>query len=109
MKQIATFTFVLLLILNSLLGNAQSNKKERSHTAASSKVEVYYFHFTRRCRTCLSVESTAKQAIEALYADKVKTGEYTFKALNLDHVESKTIADKWGVGGQTLLRLGFWA
>lgn len=103
MKQISIFSFVLLLMLGSLSCNAQGSKKVNSQKSISSKVEVYYFHFTRRCNTCLSVEATAKQAVEALYANKIKTGEYLFKAVNLDDANSKTIAKKLGIGGQTLL------
>ena len=103
MKQITMFGFALFMLLGSVSCNAQGNKKESAQKAISLKVEVYYFHFTRRCNTCMSVEATAKQAVEALYAEKVKTGEYTFKTINLDDASSKAIAEKLGVGGQTLL------
>jgi hypothetical protein len=103
MKQITMFGFALFMLLGGVSCNAQGNKNESSQKAISSKVKVYYFHFTRRCNTCMSVEATAKQAFEALYADKVKTGECTFKAINLDDASSKAIAEKLGVGGQTLL------
>ncbi len=84
--------------------NAQANKNaEAKSSTVSAKVEVYYFHFTRRCATCLSVEENAKKAVETLYADKVKKGEYSFKGVNLDDESSKPIAEKLGIGGQTLL------
>lgn len=103
MKQIVMFSFALVMMLGSLSCNAQDNKKQSSKSAVSAKVEVYYFHFTRRCSTCMSVEATAKEAVETLYADKVKKGEYAFEGLNLDDASSKAIAEKLGVGGQTLL------
>jgi hypothetical protein len=103
MKQIALFCFALLLTLGNWSCNAQANKKEEANTTVATKVEVYYFHFTRRCATCLSVEENAKKAVESLYADKVKKGEYSFKGINLDDDSSKSIAEKLGIGGQTLL------
>ena len=103
MKQITLFSFALLLILGNWSCNAQANKKAEANTTVSAKVEVYYFHFTRRCATCLSVEENAKKAVESLYADKVKKGEYSFKGINLDDDGSKSIAEKLGIGGQTLL------
>ena len=103
MKQIVMFSFALVMMLGSLSCKAQDNKKQSSKSAVSAKVEVYYFHFTRRCSTCMSVEATAKEAVETLYADKVKKGEYAFEGLNLDDASSKAIAEKLGVGGQTLL------
>ena len=108
MKHITLFSFALIVMLGCMSCNAQGNKKADAKTVITNKVEaakveVYYFHFTRRCNTCESVESNAKKAVEALYADKVKTGEYSFKAFNLDDASSKAIAEKLGVGGQTLL------
>ncbi len=103
MKQIAIFGFALIMMFGSFSCNAQDNKKADVKTTVSTKVEVYYFYFTRRCYTCESVESNAKLAVETLYADKIKKGEYSFKGLNLDDASSKAIAEKLGVGGQTLL------
>jgi hypothetical protein len=103
MKQITMFGFALFMLLSGVSCNAQGSKKESSQKSISSKVEVYYFHFTRRCNTCMSVEATAKQAVETLYADKVKKGEYSFKGINLDDASSKAIAGRLGIGGQTLL------
>jgi hypothetical protein len=103
MKNLTVFSFALAMILGSLLCHAQTNKKEDVKSTASAKVEVYYFHFTQRCATCHAVEDNAKKAVEALYPEKVKKGEYTFKALNLDENSNKAIAEKLGIGGQTLL------
>jgi hypothetical protein len=103
MKQITVFGFFLLMLLSSVSFNAQDNKKALSQKVNPAKVEVYYFYYTRRCNTCKSVEATSKQAFEALYADKIKSGLYSFKALNLDEASSKAIARKLGIGGQTLL------
>jgi len=51
----------------------------------------------------MAVEENARKAVEALYANEVKTGDYSFKAINLDDENSKEIAKNLGVGGQTLL------
>jgi hypothetical protein len=103
MKNIVMFSFALVMMLGSFSCNAQTSKKADANTTASTKVEVYYFHFTARCATCHAVEDNSKAAFESLYSDKVKKGEYAFKGLNLDDATSKTIAEKLGVGGQTLL------
>src|SRR5664279_1073536 len=103
MKQFSLFSFALLLMLGSWSCNAQVNKVAATKSAVAAKVDVYYFHFTRRCTTCMSVEENAKKAVESMYADKVSKGEYSFKGINLDDESSKAIAEKLGVGGQTLL------
>ena len=70
---------------------------------ATKKIEVYYFHFTRRCMTCNNVEKVSKEAVEQQYAEKVKTGEITFKSVNLDEKDGEAIGAKYKVEGQTLL------
>jgi hypothetical protein len=71
--------------------------------APAKKIEVYYFHFTRRCMTCTNVEMVSKEAVEKQYAEKVKTGEVTFQSVNLDEKDGETIGKKYKVEGQTLL------
>lgn len=67
------------------------------------KIEVYYFHFTRRCSTCLNVEKVSKDAVEALFPERVKKGEISFKSVNLDEKEGEAIGMKYKIEGQTLI------
>jgi hypothetical protein len=99
MKKIYVFTVILLMCAVTF---AQTNKQPLK-TTAKPKVEVYYFHYAIRCATCIAVESNSKNALSELYPDKVKTGEYAFKGINLDEASSKVIAKKLKVGGQSLL------
>ncbi len=103
MKQLTLLATVLVIVLSGFSCNGQANKKEIAKTISSPKISVYYFHFTRRCSTCMAVEENARKAVEALYPNEVKAGEYIFSALNLDEATNKEIASKLGVGGQTLL------
>lgn len=103
MKQVTLFVTILALIFGSISCNNDGNKKEVAQGTATSNVNIYYFHFTRRCATCLAVEENARKAVEALYPNEVKTGEYSFTSLNLDEASTKEIADKLGVGGQSLM------
>lgn len=103
MKRIFFIALWAVLTATQFSCNAQNGSKAASQQSVAAKVVVYYFHFTRRCNTCLSVEENAKKAVESLYADKVKSGEYAFTVINLDDDSSKAIAEKLGVGGQTLL------
>lgn len=70
---------------------------------ATKKIEVYYFHFTRRCMTCNNVEKVSKEAVEKQYAEKVKSGEITFRSINLDEKDGEAIGARLKVEGQTLL------
>lgn len=103
MKKLALMSTLLVLVLTIISCNGQGNKQVATQTVNSQKVAVYYFHFTRRCVTCMAVEENARKAVEALYPNEVKAGEYAFTSLNLDEASTKGIADKLGVGGQTMM------
>jgi hypothetical protein len=69
----------------------------------TTKIEVYYFHFTRRCMTCQNVENVSKKAVESLYPEKVKSGAISFKSVNLDEKAGEAIGAKFKIEGQTLI------
>jgi hypothetical protein len=106
MKKIILLSLVLFMVLGGTSCNAQNTKKQDVKAISTGKVEVIYFHFTRRCMTCNAVETEAKKAVEVMYPKLVKAGTITFKSINLDDASSKTAAEKWGAEGQALLIMG---
>jgi hypothetical protein len=97
MKKNQLFGVLLALLMSCLLCNAQTSKKE-TQSAASGKVEAYYFHNTARCMTCKTVEAEAKADLESLYK-----GQVSFQSLNLEDDATKPLAERLKVSGQTLL------
>ncbi|MCX6250924.1 MAG: nitrophenyl compound nitroreductase subunit ArsF family protein [Bacteroidetes bacterium] len=93
MKKSVLFLLVLFTVSVMLAGTP----------ATTAKIEVFYFHFTRRCMTCQNLEKTAKKAVETLYADKLKKGEISFQSINLDEKAGEEIGTMHKVEGQTLL------
>ena len=77
-------TLMLLLAVSLSACNAQSSKEQKSVAADSGELQVYYFHFTKRCVTCNAVENETKAALEMYYASQVKEGDLVFTSLNLD-------------------------
>jgi hypothetical protein len=94
-------SFAMLLFYSGCKN--QENNNTVTTALSDSDVSVYYFHFTNRCATCLAVEENSKKAVEELYPNEVKTGDYSFTSLNLDDKVNKSLADKLGVGGQALV------
>jgi len=72
-------------------------------TNAATKVEVYYFHYSRRCATCNAVEEVSKKTIIESFASQFKKHEITFKSVNLDEKSSALLAKKCKAEGQSLL------
>ncbi|MDD2284582.1 MAG: nitrophenyl compound nitroreductase subunit ArsF family protein [Paludibacter sp.] len=104
MKKVLLFCFMLTFLFGNMSCEAQSKQKQQqSEIAVSDKVDVYYFHYTRRCVTCNTVESETKKHLEVLYPELVKNGKITFTSVNLEEAGSKAIAEKCGATGQSLL------
>lgn len=66
-------------------------------------IEVYYFHMSRRCATCLAVEAESEAALKKLYPEQMESGLITFQGINLEEESSEPLAKKFQVSGQTLL------
>lgn len=70
---------------------------------AVNRVEVYYFHYTRRCVTCQAVETETLKSIQKLFPEQFKKGLITFKSLNLDEKTTEALTKKCKAEGQALL------
>lgn len=99
--QFLLFSFFILGLTTSI----QAQKADLSNETAltSETIDVYYFHFTKRCLTCNAVESETINALEKYYAEEMNTGKISFTSLNLDTKEGKKTADGLKISGQTLL------
>lgn len=97
-------TLNYLLALFIMMGfniscNAQAgNEDNLTKISGTDKVEVFYFHYTRRCVTCQAVENESKKAVEELYGGKV-----SFTGYNLEEPSGEKKGKELGVSGQTLL------
>lgn len=101
-----TILFSLMLLLTASFAGSQTAKKGAVTPVATvkqAKVEIFYFHFTRRCVTCRAVETESQKAVAALYPAQSKQGIITFKSLNLDDKSSKAMATRCKAEGQALL------
>ena len=81
-------------------GTEEGNKKSVS---AGDKIEVFYFHLTRRCVTCQAVENVSRDAVSEIYADEIKRGKVIFRALNIEDKASEPEAERAQATGQCLL------
>ena len=104
MKKSLFFGFVLLMSVFSISCNSQvKNDNEETVVKASGKIDVYYFHYTRRCVTCETVEDNTKLAIDNINKERAGGDAIIYHVLNLDDAATKALADKFKVGGQSLI------
>jgi len=97
---------IVIGVLQLNLITCQSNDSisiRNNEEEIASSVRVYYFHGTRRCTTCKAVEEVTKEILNEYYATELANTTITFESINLDEEDSKEIANKLKVSGQTLL------
>jgi hypothetical protein len=70
---------------------------------SGDKVEVLYFHLTRRCVTCQAVETVSADAVRDLYAEEMKEGKVVFRSLNIEDKAAEADAARVQATGQCLL------
>ncbi len=91
----------LLCMLPAAPSSPQLTAQQKSVKAAKkADLIVYYFHTSRRCKTCLSIERVAKNVVKEQYG-KDKT--VVFRALNIEEEENAALAEKYEVAGSSLL------
>lgn len=65
-------------------------------------VEVLYFHGRQRCATCQAIETNAREAVEACFADKLASGEVVFRTVDLSEAANGALAERYGVTWSSL-------
>jgi hypothetical protein len=103
MKTLKPSTLFLFIALALFSCNTQTADNQTTKSVASTDVQVFYFHNTKRCATCNAVEDETKVALEMFYKDQMTAGTMEFTSLNLEDDKGKEMAKLLSVSGQTLL------
>jgi hypothetical protein len=78
--------------------------KSLSTTTAShvEKVEVYHFHVTRQCYSCITLGDYAEETITTYFAPEVASGRVVFGHINVDLPENRALVDQYQTTGSSL-------
>ncbi len=96
MKKLLILLFSIAIIFNLDSCNEQKNQQAEKTTkkATIDKVQVYYFHGTRRCATCKAVGQVSEELIEGKYGDNEKV---EFVEIDYDVPGNEELVDKFKV------------
>ena len=102
-----TFFFLLASILFTACIQSPQQTENRQFASEfienpNLKLQIYYFHTTRRCPTCNSIEDNVKLVLESDFKDEIEQGIINFKALNIEDAENKALAEKYQATGASL-------
>ena len=85
-----------LLLLSVILGSTLMAQNP------TQKLEVLYFHATRRCPTCLAIEENTRKTLDTYFSDQLKNGAIKLTVINVDEAKNKAIAEKYEATGSAL-------
>lgn len=66
------------------------------------KIEVYLFHATQRCATCIAIGRLAEETINEYFQTELRDGKIEFREINIDLPENKALATKFEATGSAL-------
>lgn len=95
--------FLMGFILSSSAIAAQQTASKTTKQEINAKVEVYYFHGDRRCKTCKAVGAIAKDFLIENYSKEMEARSVYFHDINYDLEENKELAEKMQVSGSSLI------
>jgi len=102
MKKTGISLLMFLFVLNVVAcNNPQSNNNSSSddRTVKTKKVEVYYFHGTRRCVTCIAVGDVSSELVKSKYENNPNV---KFIEINIDEPGNEELVEKFKVSGSGL-------
>ncbi len=59
------------------------------------KVTAYYFYGTKRCKTCLAIESYTKESLEAGFPDELRSGVLEWRPINVDEPRNEHFVEEY--------------
>ncbi|MFZ2193299.1 MAG: nitrophenyl compound nitroreductase subunit ArsF family protein [Candidatus Moraniibacteriota bacterium] len=84
--------------------NVKENSKvsEKQISKPAEKVQVFLFHSTNRCSSCITAGKYTSEAMEQNFPEELKSGKIEFREINVDLPENKEVANKFKASGTSL-------
>lgn len=89
-----------LVANQSIKENLKVNENQIKKPA--EKVQVFLFHSTNRCSSCITAGKYASEAMEQNFSEELKSGKIEFREINVDLPENKEVANKFKASGTSL-------
>jgi len=87
---------------NNTAGNVATDISDSEKNIAIDKLEIYHFHGTHQCSSCIAVGQLAEETVNTYFADELKSGKIVFGHINGDLPENRLLVGAYGVTGSSL-------
>lgn len=75
----------------------------QTKTSIKPRLDIFYFHATNRCPTCISIEDNTKKVLVKYFKKEVNAGTIKMAVMDCEDEKYKLLADKYGAVGSTLI------
>ena len=82
--------------------NQVTENQDREEKQKAEKVEVFVFHSTHRCASCVTMGKYAGETINEYFQPELRNGKIEFREINVDLPENKELASKFKAVGSSL-------
>lgn len=83
-------------------GNSNEDLPTSSVETIADKVQVFLFHTTQRCSTCIAIGKLSGETVKERFQEELKSGRIEFREVNIDLPENKDLARKFRAAGSAL-------
>ena len=85
-----------------LLACGSNSQTTDTHATNDGKLHIYYFHTAKRCPTCLAIEQTTEQVLQANYAQHLGD-KIIYQAVDLSDPQNAALAHTYQVSWSSLI------
>ncbi|MDD3190489.1 MAG: nitrophenyl compound nitroreductase subunit ArsF family protein [Candidatus Pacebacteria bacterium] len=85
------------------MGNQNGEEQSQENSQSESDmVQIYLFHSTRRCSTCIAIGQYAGETVNEFYREEIASGKIEFREINMDLPENKGLTERFQASGSSL-------
>jgi thiol-disulfide isomerase/thioredoxin len=93
---------ILLTVINAHPVKTEMVDADQTAKQSADKVQVYLFHATQRCITCINIGKYAGETVDEYFQPELRDGKIEFREINIDLPENKELAQKFQASGSAL-------
>jgi len=109
-KYIVLIAIIIVFVSGFILFNYNQEKEQTNVNYSvidiklpkTEKIEVFLFHNTQRCVSCINIGKFAKQTIDDNFNEELNSGKIVFREINIDLEENYQLAEKFQTSGSSL-------
>ena len=90
---------------DKISGNSEIVKNSgttNSYDVTIDKLEIYHFHATSQCYSCVTVGAYAEETVNTYFKDELEKGVIVFDHINVELPENQELVKKYGATGSSL-------